>query len=505
MKRLFQKSLAAATCAALALAAQAAGAQSPAASAPTAAPAARHTGTSNAPNASPIAPGGIQANQLAADESALDKILNASIASGNVDGVRDALKAGVNLRQSFAYGCSPWASWDQNGPENFTSISGSQAQRMPPNSLPGQCLKQHFLHALSAASKATRLEVGGGPATAASMAVFDPEKVALLRHPNPKASAARADVVAKLKALREARDNAFEILALLDANLPAADKAFYPAYLGVLTTPPDPVVSRWVLNRYFEALPEIKRARALREPSRMAWDAFKAQLPDGRVSYDLALFDPAAIPNGDESYTLKEAATRLLVAYGGRAQAFANEAICKEREGLKHITNAQRLAEKTAELAFVEKHLADYTDAYTSKGLAARPFSQFERELMQSAGENRNLDLVRLWGYAATYYQIQSLFAFLLEKPEVIDALNNKQTTPAGESPPLHRVAFALNAMSRGAPAPVRAMLNAGVSPNLRDAAGKTAIDLTLGATPMAMWQSQAFLKKDMVHGGCRP
>jgi hypothetical protein len=530
MNRFVKTSLAVALAAALSLTAQAFEGQKPATPAPgapapsvMAAPAAN--GVANAPNANPIQKGGIQANQLAADDSALDKIMFASIESGNVDGVREALKAGINLRQDFSYACGSNGVFDANHPaeDKFFAIGSPDILSSNGDTVPGHCTKQHLLHAIHVASRLNVKEDIRMRATLI-MGDFDPDRVA--RFSMPKGNTQdRGRVVEQLKALKQGRDNAYEILALLDANIPKADKAFYPAYLSRMTMSGqdrNPVVDRWVIDRYLEALPEIKRARSLKETTRMAWDAYKARVlakvGDKPVSagapYELAVFDPSIIPKGDEGYSLKEITTSILIANREKFQSYAENQICARKLDLDRqaqnpaYTKNKSFIASRAELEFNQKYLADYVDAYTSKGLAARPYSRLENDLIALNESTWSQNQLGMWMHAVEFYQAHSLIAFLLERPEVIDGLNNKQTTPGGSTPPLNRVVGSWVEGSRTtsfSQSIIRAMLNAGVNPSLRDSNGKTAADLVIGTDPVSMWKAQAFLKKDLVDGGCRP
>jgi hypothetical protein len=473
--------------------------------------------TQNAPNANAIQTGGIQANQLSADDSALDKVLYAAIEARNSEDVRNALKSGINLRQDFGYACDTYM-FDHNyeAEEKFFKLSSPDSDRASPTATPGHCTKQHFQHALAVADKIFNAS-RESDATVASLAPFDPERVAGVRYKQPGAS--RDELVARLKATKTAQDSAFEVLALVDANTPLADKAFYPAYLSKMIGSPlhSPWITRWVMDRYFEALPEIKRARTLKEPSRLAWDAYKAKIlakMGNRANftvapYELAVFDPSSIPGGDESYTAKSLVTTLLIEYGEQFRVDYSVPACAQKSNFERNfgSPAQQKGAAykaaAADYEITQKYLVDKVDSYTTSGLAARPYSQFDKELMSANEQAYSQDQLSMWARGVKSYGAHSLLAFLLEKPEVIAALNNKTTQPGGALPPLNFIST-FN-YGHTPPTTLRAMLNAGVSPSLRGANGKTAADEVIGTDPQSLWRGQAFIKKDLLDPGCVP
>jgi hypothetical protein len=465
----------------------------------------------NAPNGNAIQRNGIQANQLAADDSAYDKMLYAAIESRDVEGVKDAIKSGVNLRQDFGVACPLFGG---NLAENhlfeskFFVIASPDAGRMSLANVPGHCTKQHLAHAYFAASRA----FGYGNGIPSIATLFERQQFLASELPLANANA-RAQLDGEIEAARAKQAASFEILALLDANIPVADKAFYPAYMGLNADSMSHarLIDLWMLSKYDQALPEIRRARGLKEPSRIAWDAFKAKLagasgsnPNLPTQYEAAVFDPAALPGGDESATIKSFAFTSFKWIEREGPLKTQLELCDIE---KRIEMSKRPpAGFDGELfAAREEFLTDSASMLSRKGLDAKPFSAFQAEILKLVPSTRGAGVLGdAWAQGADVYVQREFVAKLLSRQDVVDAMNNKTTVPGSGLPPLAQLIDASNAF--GSPALLRAILEAGVNPGLKGNDGKTAADVAMGSgDPQHIWLAQAFLKKDFDRSGCRP
>ncbi len=487
---------------------------------------------SNAPNAHAIEKGGIQANQLAAGQGALDKLMWAAIDSSNVHEVKQLLQDGISLKQDYGYACNALADTDdfQTDPmaeDQFYRIQSPRAA-MYSGELPGHCAKQHLLHAYLVASKywgGTFAGPGGRyfPSVATQL-----DRQALLKAQNPANPAEVGSLGQRLDDLAKKQKASFEILALLDANIPVADKAFYPAMMdekpiGTRSA----LIDLWMLHQYDQALPEIQRARALHEPSHMAWDAFRMKVDKGMVPTDVTpfeagLFDPASMPGGDNSVTIKGYAATVLNYLEGSNASFLGEenaAVCRleaqaQRDKGENTSSSNPGAFyliQEAELAKLDgKNLSANAKMLTLDGLSQRPFSEFEEKFQKEIVDKVDAQHARIGTLGPILANAERLYidrywvATLLSRKDVIEALNNKTTVPGGE-PPLFSI-IQVGGNLGSSPELVRAMLNAGVNPGLLGPDGKTAADIAIGnADAYHQWFSQAFLKKDYSDAGCPP
>lgn len=488
---------------------------------------------SNAPNAHAIEKGGIQANQLAAGQGALDKLMWAAIDSSNVQEVKQLLQDGISLKQDYGYACNALANTDdfQTDPmaeDQFYRIQSPRAA-MSSGDLPGHCAKQHLLHAYLVASKYWGGDFEGPGMESLPKAATLLDRAELLKAQNPADPSNVGSLGQKLDDLAKKQKESFEILALLDANIPVADKAFYPEMMDIKPAgdSSSALIDLWMLHQYDQALPQIQRARALHEPAHMAWDAFRLKVDKGMVPtdprpFEAGLFDPASLPGGDDSVTIKGYAATAL-----NGLEFSNASFLTQESAAVCSTEAQHQRDKgentsssnpgaffliqEAELAKLEgKYLSDNARMLTLEGLSQQPFSEFEKKFQEEVVDKVDAQHVRIGALAPVLANAERLYidrywvATLLSRKDVIEALNNKTTVPGGE-PPLIWMLRANNG-TLGSPALVRALLNAGVNPGLLGPDGKTAADIAVGnADSFHQWFSQAFLKKDYSDAGCPP
>lgn len=451
----------------------------------------------NRPNDRPVVPGGVAARQLAASDSALDKMLFAAIESSNVEDVKSALSAGINLQQDYAFGCplgkGPQPS-DDEAWQRFTLRSG----KVGPGATPGRCAKQHLLHALGVA--ASRFP-GGVQADILGLAQAD--RVAAL---SGRGERGGAEMMASITPAAERGFRAFEVLALIDANVPVADKALYPAALantGFMSLG-SPLILVWTLERYYAALPDIRRARALKEPARSLWDLAMAKMEMARKGRGIGgqaqvvLFDPAALPGGDERSSVKAMATHWILSSGYAPDLSCDmDANFQNAFGRVESRHGPYFVTQQAQVLFAQRYLSDDVGFYTREGLDALPYSAMEQELMRIGASQKN---PYLWSSALQYRASRSMVAYLMSKPDIVAALGNEQPQPIGQVPPLHQIMWGMKA-----PGLVRALLDAGVSPKARAPDGKTALDLVLDGSALGQWRARPFTQTKLSRMECRP
>lgn len=473
----------------------------PGAAAPTVmAPAGGGASTANAPNGNPIQTGGIRADQLAADQDALDKMMFGAIEASNPDEVRNVLKAGINLRQNFQFACVG-VDFSHNYEAEAKLLDIGVKEGILGTAVPGHCSKQHVFHALIKA-----LEVYPGPAyqgqTNGNWRALLEDK---LGEPG-KNPFVVGEEKQKAVAAADAGRRAFEVLALLDANIPVADKAFYLSYLreALVFQKANTFVAEWTITKFDQALPEIKRARGLKEPGRLAWDQYKAKQVASSTqgspfvgSRHFPMFDPSVAPGGDDRMTWKPLAESTFIRYGdiGRGPVVGACSLAWTLEKRPGTARQMEMAELN------KRHFYDYVDRYSLEGLASHGFGAFAQDALKVLKPNANDAAV--WGDAIQYFGARHMIAFMLAKPEVVSALGNEQVLPGGNMPPFHAIAG--RDVGGASPSLMRAMLNAGVNPGTRDANGKTAADVVIGTSPLSLWRAQAFTKKDLVDPGCAP
>lgn len=168
--------------------------------------------------------------------------------------------------------------------------------------VPTACSKLHMLAAL-------RSKWGGLPAPArgAGIGAVPSERSPLAldwaRASVPDgtdgAASKRAELAAAVEKARAEDLRWRQTLALVDANAPAADKYLYPLYaLMLVESGGDYTAARWLIRRWKDALPDIRKARELKHPGREAfheiWSkSYSASLGVDGGRYDARWREPA--------------------------------------------------------------------------------------------------------------------------------------------------------------------------------------------------------------------
>lgn len=259
--------------------------------------------SNNAPNSRAATVGGVAANQLAVGSEAFDKMALAAIAAHDFEALKALYSSGTtpafdnsryclqtyrvgggtapldNLADAANYG-SLGALTDRDRDLIASDIHGT---------FPTSCGKLHMLQAVASAPAVTWSGHGEGvgginPAreafgrscqvNLAGRSLGDADRA------NKRAESAKAydEMMARDEADRK-------IIALIDANTPAADKYLYPFYaVRVLRQNRDFTLAKWFMRKWAEALPDIRKARELGHPGREAFEQAwsKRKRLDGR-------------------------------------------------------------------------------------------------------------------------------------------------------------------------------------------------------------------------------
>lgn len=503
----------------------------------------------NSPTGASAVVGGIAANQMAAHNDALDKILAGAILSNNPEGVRQALKAGVSLALDFRMMCGSAAvSYEgvlqdsqitSKGHDlgNSDVMGAFHAKGAQLTALPAACSKLHMRAALALHPQTLNKDVDTTdtwtiPAYEMELTTYFGDAA------HPSKNIAEKYQSEGREAASRYRDSR-TILALLDANTPTADKAFYPAYLETANVSPD--IFLWVMERYAEALPEIRRARDLREPLRDRWDSiaktayerpveeanffrgrggvaitslwstsFIEKLPPGAQGDDLIwlrMLDVALKKYGKE---LEKPEKRYLC----RSENFVadlNDAVKSLEGNLGSNANSnaqifQRIADLRKEheqvSAFLEKH--DYLSVSDfDNWRSIRPLEAYGEFHSESRGWVAKADL-REENYRKK--SILRLLSYLMGRAET------KRAMSASSWGSLHKTASngttLLHSMVPTGPysivpgALIRKWLEMGADINLMDREGKTPLDYALN-NPQGSPVFQAFMTKDFDKVSC--
>ncbi len=438
----------------------------------------------NAPTGEAAIQGGIAANQMAAHNNALDLLLAEAIRANNPDGARSALQGGVSLALDHKAACPLPKS--PGGRGLVADLSNPDHMKLLMRGLlfaaPAACEKLHMLSALEAVAGLDRYNL--------PRAAYEAEVRGL------------APQMADYDAAREKYRAAREVLALIDANTPAADKAYYPLYLAAVSpaTPVSPDVFLWVMRRYESALPEIKRARAARDPLRERWAKIGADAYAGNGVLFASLWDKSAVAEGNIPAGTDPDAMVWLFALDIASSAYGRPLAGAER--------ARCDASRPEEKAVAEAALPRVSD------FSASPPAAFSAALPAIAAvPGANVSAVE-----GAYRRVSSarLLGYLLEKAKTGGVLSVPYAATQPQRPGIYRqdgqyggsarVETYLHSLARNNTggrysvpgALARAALEAGANPNAMDPAGKTPLDIVLAASAgRENAVKQAFLKKD--------
>lgn len=447
----------------------------------------------NAPTGHQAVQGGIAANQMAAHNNALDLLLRQAIEAGNAADAKNALQGGLNLALDHKAACrlqgaGSGVSVDLSNPDQTKALLGSRLVAVP-----AACEKAHMLSALKAAA-------------------------GLDRFPIPRAIFAKEAGAAELGAYDEARAKyraAREILALIDANSPAADKAYYPLYLAMAKGLPADI-HLWAMLQYEKALPEIKRARSLREPGRERWAKIGADAYAGNGVAFGSLWDKSAVAEGNIAPGTDPDAMTWLFALDAATAAFGEDLARSDRFRCDRLANAK----KNPQFASAAKAIAGPL-ASGPADFSGRPSGNFARSASEIAAlQGRSDEEIEM---AYRKESASRLLGYLLSKakesgvlsaPYASDTLagiagvyrqDGKYGGPVRVQTYLHRMAGMVSGGTRSmVPAGlIRASLEAGANPNAMDPDGKTPLDMVLANPQGDEAVRRAFLQKDFDPAQC--
>lgn len=280
----------------------------------------------------PVRPGGIDANQLAANNDVLNRALQSAIEAGNVEGVRQALKAGVSLQFDFATVCTGWNGLQVlGGVKDFTfkeaSVGNAENLRMSnikslsvinnggtsEVQVPTFCHKAHMLQAISALIRSENLTYGQ---PTHMLPTYDMQTLEFLLTKNARGDRsderfAKAELESRATRRQKVMDR-LEIIELLDANVPMAQKRWYASYARNMSNMP--TLQNWLMGKYQEATQKLEEAKAYDEPNHLAWDklvvkSIKEHLDTAPPSvFGRSTLTTLAVTNGASTRALHELA-----------------------------------------------------------------------------------------------------------------------------------------------------------------------------------------------------
>lgn len=258
--------------------------------------------SNNAPNSRAATVGGVAANQLAVGSESFDKMALTAIAAHDFEALKALYSSGTTPAfDNSRYCLQTYRPGEGTGPldslanaSNYGSL-GSLTDRdrdliasETMAALPASCGKLHMLQAVASAKSVKWSGLGGDVDVNPAREAFGRSCQVNLAG-RSLGDADRANKRAEnAKAYDEmtARDEADrKIIALIDANTPAADKYLYPFYaVRVLRQNRDFTLAKWFMRKWAEALPDIRKARELGHPGREAFEKAwsKRKRLDGR-------------------------------------------------------------------------------------------------------------------------------------------------------------------------------------------------------------------------------
>lgn len=278
----------------------------------------------------PLRQGSIDANQVAANNDVLNRALASAIEAGNVEGVRQALKAGVSLQFDFATVCTSWNSFQMlSGVKDYTFKEASlgNAEQLRMNNIqtisvinnggtsevqvPTFCHKAHMLQAIGALVKSVNITIAQ---PMRMLPTYDVESLEFLLTQNlqPNRSDQRTSE-RELQARLSERSKVMrhlEIIELIDANIPTVQKRWYASYARNLVQLP--VLQNWLMVRFEQATAQLEQAKAYDEPNHLAWDklvikSLKAHIDKSSTSvFGRSPFTTVAVVNGASARALHE-------------------------------------------------------------------------------------------------------------------------------------------------------------------------------------------------------
>lgn len=356
----------------------------------------------------PVRPGGIDADQLAANNDVLNRTLQSAIEAGNVEGVRQALKAGVSLQFDFATVCTGWNGLRElYGVKDFTFKSApvGKPEDLRMNNIkslslmnnggtsevqvPTFCHKAHMLQAISALIRAENMGWGNAKKM---LPTYDMESLQFLltqnlgnnRSDQRFSESELQDRAARRKKVMEH----LEIIELIDANVPMAQKRWYASYARNLGNMP--TLQNWLMVKFQEATAKLEEAKAYDEPNYLAWDKLVVKsTKEYFEKYPPKVFGRStvttiAITNGASLRSVHELADvdRLAridhaltnIEVGVQFQAhFHKDLYCKALADVQRIQESgrarARVPEEVALLPVFEKYLTDDVAWYEQANL----------------------------------------------------------------------------------------------------------------------------------------
>lgn len=215
-------------------------------------------GDSSLPKSAPIREGGINADELATNSNALNLVLNSAIDANNVEGVKQALKAGVSLQFNFKNYCGYIQKHTNADGIKISDIkenikTGSFSKKTLPHIMfayPASCYQLHMLRAISA---------------------YNNIKVMNYSLEDIEALNLKKEAFESLKQNYKRKMDAITIIELIDANLPLAQKRWYASYI---TSIKDPILRSWLTNKFNDATMQINKNAIWDEPQHLSWDIF---------------------------------------------------------------------------------------------------------------------------------------------------------------------------------------------------------------------------------------
>jgi hypothetical protein len=368
----------------------------------------------------PVRPGGIDANQLAANNDVLNRTLSSAIEAGNVEGVRQALKAGVSLQFDFATVCTGWnglrmlsgvrdytfSSADVGSPEklrmnNIQSLSVINNGGTSEVQVPTFCHKAHMLQAIRAVITSENI------ATSTPMRMlptYDMESLQFLFTQNLQNNRsderfAKSELEERASRRQKMLDR-LEIIELIDANVPMAQKRWYASYARNLTY--IPTLQNWLMVKYQEATAKLEEAQAYDEPNHVAWDKLVVKSLKEHIDktpptvFGRSTFTTIAITNGKSARALHELTDidRLVridhalvnLEYGSGIQAKLHQDMyCKAVNEVARIEELgrkrTRAPEEAALIPVFEKYLTDDVRWFETANLSALRYDQIVNDI----------------------------------------------------------------------------------------------------------------------------
>ena len=499
-------------------------------------PGASNTGAN--PNANPAVPGGINANQLAADGLALDRLLFQAIESANVEGVKSALSSGANLMLDFGHLCHGGEKTfaedkaQEEAHQNLSSLNGFMTNANDSDGdkilafrqgdsrgvLPTSCHRAHMAHAFGL--------LFGATANSADRLYFTEMNLEKLQEHFRSIFKRDKDIFTAGLHKRDLFERRLEIVMLLDANTPAADKAFYALYVNPDNNGAGPVMTtrqwaaiRWLTERYLEAQPDIEKARSLHEPARLAWDKM---LSTATKFTPYEFFDKKAFLSfksrtddfGQHPALGIAVANMFTLAVAGANYGY--DKICLETENAKKLpsnsTSASWMPSINKHIEFDRAFFDDSIDDYGPNGLERTSPSKvmahynLMAEFKGSSADRAPVSLGEVDGAISRHTHI-AIATWLMTTPELKASMAEQPAAMLAFAQRWQLASKTNSGVSAHAPTVsgplIRAMLSEGlISPTLRDSKGKTPTDYALAfdqKSPMF----QAFTIKDYKGTGC--